>query len=64
MISNRKNTFLIDALKRQLDTLPQLACQYLHEEKILLSKEIADITFKTAEKRKPEKDVYWIDVRV
>jgi pyruvate ferredoxin oxidoreductase alpha subunit len=25
--------------------------------------EIADITFKTAEKRKPEKDVYWIGVR-
>ena len=41
------NKFIINALKNQLDELPQLACQYLHEEKILLSKEIADITYKT-----------------
>ena len=27
-------------------------------------REIADITFKTAERGKPERDVYWIDVRV
>ena len=26
-----------EALKRQIDTLPQLACQYLHKEKIELS---------------------------
>jgi 4-aminobutyrate aminotransferase-like enzyme len=41
------NPFLIDSLKRQLDELPQLACQYLHEERILLSKAIADITKET-----------------
>ena len=40
------NTFIVDALKQQLDELPQLACQYLHKERILLSKEIADITRK------------------
>lgn len=32
-----KNRELNDALKKQLDTLPQLACQYLHEEKVLLA---------------------------
>ncbi len=36
-----KNPRLNEALKRQLDTLPQLACQYLHEEKILLATKIA-----------------------
>ena len=36
-----KNTQIIDALKKQLDKLPQLACQYLHEEKILLSEKLA-----------------------
>ena len=41
------NKFIIDALKKQLDELPQLACQYLHEDKIILAKEIADITNKT-----------------
>lgn len=29
-----KNKRLNAALKKQIDTLPQLACQYLHEEKI------------------------------
>ena len=42
-----RNKFIIDALKKQLDKLPQLACQYLHEEKILLAKEITDITSRT-----------------
>ncbi len=32
---------LNQALKRQVDTLPQLACQYLHEEKILLATKLA-----------------------
>jgi 4-aminobutyrate aminotransferase-like enzyme len=41
------NEFITDALKRQLDELPQLACQYLHEEKILLAREISEITSKT-----------------
>jgi 4-aminobutyrate aminotransferase-like enzyme len=36
-----KNQRLIEALKKQLDKLPQLACQYLHEEKILLAAKIA-----------------------
>ncbi len=36
-----KNPRLIEALKKQLDKLPQLACQYLHEEKILLAAKIA-----------------------
>ncbi|MDP2912701.1 MAG: aminotransferase class III-fold pyridoxal phosphate-dependent enzyme [Candidatus Omnitrophota bacterium] len=31
-----------DALKRQIDRLPQLACQYLHEEKILLASKLAE----------------------
>jgi 4-aminobutyrate aminotransferase-like enzyme len=42
-----KNEFIIEAMKKQLDELPQLACQYLHKEKILLAKEITDITSKT-----------------
>ena len=45
-----KNQRLNDALKKQLDTLPQLACQYLHEEKILLAAKLAqgiEKTFKT-----------------
>ena len=29
------------ALKKQVDKLPQLACQYLHEEKVLLAEKIA-----------------------
>ena len=32
---------LKEALIRQIETLPQLACQYLHKEKILLSAKIA-----------------------
>ena len=32
-----KNRRLNDALKRQIDTLPQLACQYLHAEKVELA---------------------------
>ena len=32
-----RNQRLNDALKRQIDTLPQLACQYLHKEKIELA---------------------------
>jgi 4-aminobutyrate aminotransferase-like enzyme len=35
------NPRLNDALKRQIDTLPQLACQYLHKEKIELATAIA-----------------------
>lgn len=36
------NKRLNDALKRQIDTLPQLACQYLHREKIELAGRLAD----------------------
>ncbi len=36
-----KNKRLNEALKKQIDTLPQLACQYLHEEKIRLAEKIA-----------------------
>ncbi len=36
-----KNERLNAVLKKQIDTLPQLACQYLHEEKIRLSSKIA-----------------------
>lgn len=36
-----RNEVLNGALKKQLDTLPQLACQYLHEEKVLLATKIA-----------------------
>ncbi|MDD5194420.1 MAG: aminotransferase class III-fold pyridoxal phosphate-dependent enzyme [Candidatus Omnitrophica bacterium] len=35
------NARLNAALKRQIDVLPQLACQYLHEEKIRLATKIA-----------------------
>ena len=35
-----KNPRLRDAFKAQVDTLPQLACQYLHEEKVLLAEKI------------------------
>lgn len=37
-----KNPRLNEALKKQIDTLPQLACQYLHEEKIQLATKIAE----------------------
>jgi 4-aminobutyrate aminotransferase/(S)-3-amino-2-methylpropionate transaminase len=36
-----KNQRLNTALKKQIDTLPQLACQYLHEEKIRLAAKLA-----------------------
>lgn len=36
-----KNKRLNEALKKQIDTLPQLACQYLHEEKIMLAAKLA-----------------------
>jgi 4-aminobutyrate aminotransferase-like enzyme len=36
-----RNKRLNAALKKQIDTLPQLACQYLHEEKIRLATKIA-----------------------
>lgn len=36
-----KNQRLNDALKRQIDRLPQLACQYLHAEKIEVAERIA-----------------------
>ncbi|MDD5680426.1 MAG: aminotransferase class III-fold pyridoxal phosphate-dependent enzyme [Candidatus Omnitrophica bacterium] len=43
-----KNERLNSALKKQIDSLPQLACQYLHEEKIRLAAKIskrAEMTF-------------------
>ena len=36
-----KNTRLNNALKRQIDRLPQLACQYLHAEKVEVAARIA-----------------------
>jgi len=42
-----RNRRLNDALKRQIDTLPQLACQYLHKEKILLAAKLAKRMEKT-----------------
>src|SRR5690349_19395589 len=36
-----RNKVIVDALKTQLERLPQLACQYLHEEKVLLSEKLA-----------------------
>ncbi len=42
-----KNRRLHEALTRQLETLPQLACQYLHEERILLATKIAQRIEKT-----------------
>ncbi len=42
-----KNPRLNEALKRQIDTLPQLACQYLHEEKIQLATRLAQRIEKT-----------------
>ena len=36
-----KNSRLNEALIKQINTLPQLACQYLHKEKILLAAKIA-----------------------
>ncbi len=36
-----RNERLNTALKRQIDVLPQLACQYLHEERVLLAAKLA-----------------------
>ena len=36
-----RNERLGNALKKQIDTLPQLACQYLHPEKVELAEKIA-----------------------
>jgi len=36
------NTRVNDALKRQIDKLPQLACQYLHREKIELAEQVVE----------------------
>ncbi len=38
-----KNRRLNDALKRQIDTLPQLACQYLHAEKVELAEALCQL---------------------
>ena len=46
-----KNRRLNDALKKQIDTLPQLACQYLHKEKILLATKLARRIEKTFGKK-------------
>jgi len=35
------NTYIVDAVQAQLERLPQLACQYLHEEKILVAERLA-----------------------
>jgi 4-aminobutyrate aminotransferase / (S)-3-amino-2-methylpropionate transaminase / 5-aminovalerate transaminase len=37
-----KNTRINEALKKQIDTLPQLACQYLHDEKVELAESIVN----------------------
>ncbi len=42
-----KNERLNNALKAQIDRLPQLACQYLHKEKILLATKLAQNIEKT-----------------
>jgi 4-aminobutyrate aminotransferase / (S)-3-amino-2-methylpropionate transaminase / 5-aminovalerate transaminase len=42
-----KNRRLNDVLKRQIDTLPQLACQYLHAEKV----QLAEVLCKAMEAR-------------
>ena len=36
------NSRVNDALKRQIDKLPQLACQYLHREKIELAERVVE----------------------
>src|SRR5258706_16203535 len=38
-----KNRRLNEALKRQIDTLPQLACQYLHAEKVELAEALCKV---------------------
>ena len=42
-----KNPEINSALKQQIDTLPQLACQYLHKEKIELASQISRYNQKT-----------------
>ena len=46
-----RNKRLNTALKKQIDTLPQLACQYLHEEKIRLAAKIAQRNERTFEEK-------------
>ncbi|MFA4992959.1 MAG: aminotransferase class III-fold pyridoxal phosphate-dependent enzyme [Candidatus Omnitrophota bacterium] len=46
-----KNKRLNSALKKQIDTLPQLACQYLHEEKIQLAAKLAQKNERTFEEK-------------
>lgn len=46
-----KNIRLNDALKKQIDKLPQLACQYLHKEKILLAAKLAQRIERTFEEK-------------
>ena len=45
------NKRINDALIRQVDKLPQLACQYLHEEKIRLAASLAERMERTAEEK-------------
>jgi 4-aminobutyrate aminotransferase-like enzyme len=46
-----RNRRLNNALKKQIDVLPQLACQYLHEEKISLAVKIAQKNERTFEEK-------------
>ncbi len=45
------NERINNALKKQVDQLPQLACQYLHEEKIMLATKLAQRMEKTFEEK-------------
>jgi len=46
-----RNKRLNTALKNQIDTLPQLACQYLHEEKIQLAAKLSQKNERTFEEK-------------
>jgi len=46
-----RNKVLNAALKKQIDILPQLACQYLHEEKIRLASKLAQKSERTFEEK-------------
>jgi len=46
-----RNKRLDGVLKKQIDTLPQLACQYLHEEKIQLAAKLAQKNERTFEEK-------------
>ena len=46
-----KNKRLNSALKKQIDTLTQLACQYLHEEKIRVAAKLAQRNEMTFEEK-------------